>query len=98
MASVVTPVEEQVIRWGAQIMGWVVAGIAALLAWIIKTAIFQRLDAIERRMGTLETLAAAAVSHVELTRSVDGLRDEIAKTRLEIKQDVSQVVSLLRGH
>lgn len=91
-----TPVEDQLVRWGAQVMGWVVAGIAALLAWVVKTAVFQRLDAIEARMAILEKFAAAAVTQIDLAKSIDGLRLEIASTRMEIKRDVEQIVTLLK--
>jgi len=89
-------VEDQVIRWGAQVMGWVVAGIAAMIAWIVRTAVFQRLDSIENRMRVLETFAAAAVTQIDLAKSIDGLRLEISATRVEIKHDVEQIVNLLK--
>ena len=90
-------VEEQLIKWLGDFMGWIAVGIASVVAWAVRTSVFNRLSAIEDRMAALERLAAAAVSQVELAKSVDGLRDEIYKTRIEIKQDVNQIVHLLRG-
>jgi hypothetical protein len=55
-----------------------------------------RFHGIEERMRILEKLAAAVVTPAELTRSVDGLRDEIRATRLEIKDDVRQLADLFR--
>ena len=89
-------VEEQLFKWAGSIAGWLAIAIASMVAWAVRTSVFNRLTAIEQRMGTLEKLAAAAVSQVELAKSVDGLREEIYKTRREIKSDVSQIVELLK--
>ena len=90
-------VEEQLFKWAGQVAGWIAIAIASLVAWAVRTSVFNRLSAIEHRMEALERLATAAVSQVELAKSVDGLRQEIRATRLEIKQDVSQIVQLLKG-
>lgn len=96
--------EEQAIGWAITFAGWCVAGIGALVAWAVKEGILRRLDAIEvrqqassDRIASIEKLVTATVTHVDLAKSVDGLRQEIAHTRMEIKQDVQQIVELLKS-
>jgi hypothetical protein len=95
--DVVEKMEEHSTSAFGQVIAWIAAGVASIAAWAIRTSVFNRLSAIEERMISLEKLTAAAVSQVELAKSVDALRAEIAATRLEIKSDVAQIVKLLKG-
>ena len=90
-------VEEHMVKWLGEIAAWLAAGLATIIAWAVRTSVFNRLSAIEGRLIAMEKLAVAAVSQVELAKSVDGLREEIYKTRMEIKQDVNQIVTILKG-
>jgi hypothetical protein len=90
--------EEHALKVFGQFVGWIAAAVVSLVAWAVRTSVFNRLSSIEDRMISLERLATAAVSQVELAKSVDALRAEIAATRLEIKSDVAQIVQLLKGN
>lgn len=94
--------QQEAIQVAITFAGWTVAGIGALIAWAVKEGLLRRLDAFEvrqeangQRLASLEKLVTATVTHIELAKSVDGLRQEIAATRHEIKSDVQQIVTLL---
>lgn len=79
-------------------------GFISFAGWAFREAVMRRLtsidaqiDGLAKRMNTIEVLANATVTHVELARSVDGLRSEIRETRLEIKEDVRQLLELMGG-
>lgn len=88
--------QETLWGWVLAGVGWLTALAASLIGWIFKSVVFERIAAIEGRMRALEIAAEATVKHAELSNSVDGLRDEIRATRLEIKDDVRQLMDLLQ--
>lgn len=88
--------QETLWAWVLAGVGWLTALVASLIGWIFKSVVFERIAAIESRMRALEIAAEATVKHTELAQSVDGLRDEIRETRLEIKGDVRQLMDLLQ--
>lgn len=98
-----TPAESDAWRWVAEAAGWVAAIFASFVAWAVRETFLNRLDKFESRLQgmderirAIEALAVSAVTHTELTSSVLGLRDEIRATRLEIKDDVKQILAALR--
>ena len=96
--------EALAVEWTVAAIGWLLAIAGAIVGWAVREAIIKRLDIMETRMQanaqrlqSLETLATAAATHIDLTKSVDGLREEIRATRLEIKQDVRQLLDLMKS-
>ena len=85
------------VKWLGEIAAWLAAGLATIIAWAVRTSVFNRLTSIEMQINHLERLTTSSVTQVDLAKSIDALREEIYKTRLEIKQDVAQIVHLLKG-
>jgi hypothetical protein len=92
-------------------VGYLVAAVVGLVAWIIKDAYLDRLKDFEKhvdarfttlgtRMDALEKLATAGVTHAELTSGLKELREELRETRVEltgsVQQLMAQIVELLQ--
>ena len=92
----VSEITQTLLQWAIAVIGWMAAAVVGLVAWIFNRTVIVRMEAMESRMVVLERLASAAVTQIDLSKSIDGLRDELTATRMEIKTDVRQLLEMLK--
>jgi uncharacterized protein (UPF0335 family) len=96
--------QEELVAWlAAGFMGLVGVG-SSVVAWFLRTFLFDRVKKLEDELKNVkdDSTAALAVAvnglRIEVAHTGESLRKEISATRLEIKQDVAMYLEALKKH
>jgi hypothetical protein len=93
----VISVEEQLVKFASQAVGWLAFAIASLVGWAVRTSVFNRLTSIERQISHIEKVVSAAASRAELAEAMKEVRVDVHNVKMEINSNIQQVIQLLKG-